>query len=202
MERSIYKWIFIKFIHMVISKESLQIGSLYILMHAHGYFIGKLIGTEKRHSVKLVEVKVNGVVQKTKEIGIPCYTTAILKGIDTENIERFGVISKRFNSTFSRDQIYLTNSILFDNLFVKIDSLQWLTDHMLKLNEFKIDKRNSKISCNIALSMFYKESPLASKHLTSRFIKPLFNKISENIADEIEARVEAVKLSQINQLPF
>jgi len=187
---------------MVVSKEVLQIGSLYMLMHAHGYFIGNLIAIDQRYSQKRTATVKDGKEIVKKELSQPQYLITVLKGVDTENCEKFGIISKIFHREDSDEQNYFTNHLLFDNLFVRFDSYSWLINHMLGVNAFKIDKRNSKVAYDIALSMFYKESPLAEKKLVDKFIKLLLKKVSEELADEIEARIEAVKLNQLNQLPF
>lgn len=188
---------------MVVFKEDIEVGSLYVLLSAHGYFIGNVIEVDSRYSqIRTVTIDKDGKETVKKELNQPQYLIAILKGIDTENLEKSGIITKAFHKEESDEQIYFTNHLLFDDLFVKFNSYSWLIDHMLGLNAFKIDKRNSKVAYDIALSMFYKESPLVKKTLVDKFIKPLFKKISEELADEIEARIEAVKLNQLNQLPF
>ena len=171
---------------MVLFEKDIQVGSLYILLSYHGYFIGRAVGVSSRYSVKKILKSGDSSEPAIKEVGSPQYMTVTLKGVDDYNIERFGMIKKLFKTETSKEQMYVTNHLLFDDLFLKFDSYSWLVNHMLKLNEFKLDRRNINISYKIALSMFYKEAPLVKKNMVDKFIEPLFRNTSEEISDEIE----------------
>lgn len=187
---------------LIISKEELEIGSPYILFYMDKYIIGRLIGVDHRYSVRK-EIKI--VNEKQVEISIPNklqYISAIIKGKDEFDLSKSPIISEMFHVDGKEEQTYFTNALLFKNSFIKIKAYEWMINHMFGINPFKVDKKNSDIAVSIALSMLKKDNPMLPEEIIENKIKHIFKKVSLNILDEVEERMQSVRQHQLNQLPF
>ena len=174
--------------------------SYYILQYYDTCFIGKLIGTDYKWSVKREQVKV-GKEERTvfvadkKQDSCP---VIIFEAYEQKKAEQRGIVSEIFEHS-KPTKFYFTRPMLFDTNLRLYSVRDWLEEKIQAMNIFKLSDTMIKVNVDIAMNMLKREN---FSKFVNRELKADLDKLATDIINQKKSLIEGIRDQQEKEMPF